>query len=221
MMFLKQHIESCGKQIRSVIRRFSDACNVVYFKIGKRILDIFLAAAGLIILSPLFILIIVILWLENKGNVFFFQARPGLNEQIFVLVKFRTLSDIEQGNKTLHRATRIAKLLRKSSLDEIPQLWNVLKGDMSFVGPRPLLPEYLGLYNASQQIRHAVLPGITGWAQVKGRIAITWERKFELDIWYVENRSFKLDMKIMLLTFINVLKQKDARSPSEFERFKG
>jgi len=130
------------------------------------------------------------------------------------LVKFRTLRD----NQT---TLPLGNFLRKTSLDEIPQLWNVLKGDMSLVGPRPLLPQYLGLYNAEQRSRHDVLPGLTGWAQVNGRSAISWQKKFELDIWYVNNRSYKLDIKILYMTFNKIIKAPAKNEGSNFERFKG
>ncbi|WP_275975541.1 sugar transferase [Dyadobacter chenwenxiniae] len=224
MTFLKQHTESCEKPTRNFTRSFSDVVNAVYFKVGKRILDIILAATGLIILSPLFILISIIHRLKADGNLFFCQFRPGLGKKLFVLVKFRTLTVVQntynEGNRT-HCMSSFGKFLRKSSLDELPQLWNVLKGDMSLVGPRPLLPEYLELYNADQRRRHDVLPGITGWAQVNGRTAISWEKKFELDIWYVENRSFQLDMKILYLTFFTIFKNPGKQVAATFERFKG
>ncbi|MCF2506527.1 sugar transferase [Dyadobacter sp. CY107] len=224
MTFLKQHTESCEKPTRTITRSFSDIVNAVYFKIGKRVLDIFLAATGLIILSPLFVFIYSVLWFETKGNVFFFQLRPGLNEKIFVLNKFRTLSDVQRKSYLPNDQPVVlpfGRLLRQSSLDEIPQLWNVLKGDMSLIGPRPLLPEYLNLYNPEQHMRHDVLPGITGWAQVNGRTAIAWEKKFELDIWYVKNQSFGLDMKILYLTFIMIFKRPGKQTHSSFKRFTG
>ncbi|MCF2490436.1 sugar transferase [Dyadobacter sp. CY347] len=221
MTFSKQPTEPCEKQTRNITRSFSD---VVYFKIGKRVLDIFLAATGLIILSPLFFIISSVLWFETKGNVFFFQRRPGLGEAIFVLIKFRTLTDAQRTSCEPDAPPSIlpfGEFLRRSSLDEIPQLWNVLKGDMSLVGPRPLLPEYLDLYNAEQRKRHKVLPGLTGWAQVNGRTQITWDKKFEFDIWYVENRSFKLDIKILYLTFLLIFEKTSEPQESSFERFEG
>ena len=211
---MKQHTESCGKPTRNITRSFSDVVNAVYFKIGKRVLDIFLAATGLILLSPLFVMLMLLLLFLTKGKPFFCQRRPGFGERIFILIKFRTLSD----NQT---ALPLGNFLRRTSLDEIPQLWNVLKGDMSLVGPRPLLPEYLELYNDDQRMRHNVLPGVTGWAQINGRNAISWEKKFELDAWYEQNRSFRLDMKILYLTFLIIFKKPDKQAHSSFERFKG
>ncbi|WP_157486771.1 sugar transferase [Dyadobacter alkalitolerans] len=224
MTSLKQLIGSCRKPTRNITRSFSNAFNAAYFKIGKRLLDIFLAATGLIILSPLFFIISFFLWFETKGNVFFCQLRPGLYGKIFTIHKFRTLTDAQSPSCQPDATPSIlpfGKFLRCSSLDEIPQLWNVLKGDMSLVGPRPLLPEYLELYNAEQHKRHDVLPGLTGWAQVYGRTAVSWERKFELDVWYAENRSFQLDMKILYLTFSMIFKKPAKHTGSSFERFKG
>ncbi|WP_082216710.1 sugar transferase [Dyadobacter psychrophilus] len=222
MTFSKQPTESCEKPTRNITRSFSDIVNAVYFKIGKRVLDIFLAATGLIILSPLFVLISLLIWLEAKGNVLFIQLRPGLNGKVFVLIKFRTLTDVQATPSTkTHGMSPFGKFLRRTSLDEIPQLWNVLKGDMSLVGPRPLLPEYLELYNAEQRMRHDVMPGITGWAQVNGRTAIAWEKKFELDVWYVKNKSFRLDMQILYLTFIMIFKKPGKQTHASFEKFKG
>jgi lipopolysaccharide/colanic/teichoic acid biosynthesis glycosyltransferase len=138
-----------------------------------------------------------------------------------MIIKFRTLSNIPHIDNTLQSATSIGNALRKSSLDEIPQLWNVLKGDMSLVGPRPLLPEYLSVYNAEQRRRHAVLPGITGWAQINGRNAISWEKKFAFDIWYVENRSIRLDFKILYLTLLKTVKRPGEHVLPAFEKFRG
>lgn len=170
----------------------------------KRLMDILFS----ILLILTFSLVIFIVWLLVRRNLgkpaFFKQPRPGLNERIFFVYKFRTMTDQRDEEGVLlpdeMRLTSFSKLLRKLSLDELPQLWNVLKGDMSFVGPRPLLVEYLQLYNERQTKRHNVRPGITGWAQVNGRNAISWEQKFEYDVWYVENQSLWLDIKILFLT---------------------
>lgn len=174
----------------------------------KRFFDFFIALVGLIILSPIFILIVIGLYFANQGKPFFFQRRPGLNEKIFNIIKFKTMNDKkdEKGNllSDAERLTPIGAFVRKTSLDEIPQLINVLIGDMSLIGPRPLLPQYVPLYNAEQKRRHEVRPGITGWAQVNGRNAISWQKKFELDIWYVDNISFTTDVKVFLTTFKKV-----------------
>jgi undecaprenyl phosphate N,N'-diacetylbacillosamine 1-phosphate transferase len=162
------------------------------------------------VLSPLFFICVLLLAFANEGKPFFFQRRPGKNEHVFIVIKFKTMNDKKdkQGNllPDEKRLTPIGKYIRKTSLDEIPQLLNVIKGDMSLVGPRPLLVEYLPLYNAYEKRRHEVKPGITGWAQVNGRNAISWKKKFEYDVWYVDNMSFGLDMKILWRTFANVLK---------------
>ncbi|EDM42998.1 putative undecaprenyl-phosphate glycosyl-1-phosphate transferase [unidentified eubacterium SCB49] len=151
----------------------------------------------------------VLLFIVNKGNPFFVQKRPGKEERIFSILKFKTMTDQKDANGLLlpdaDRLTAFGNFIRGTSLDEIPQLLNVIKGDMSIVGPRPLLPEYLALYNKVQKKRHHVKPGITGWAQVNGRNAITWEDKFTKDVWYVENQSFKLDLKIIFLTVKKVI----------------
>ena len=183
----------------------------MYRRFGKRTVDIIFAGTGLIILSPLFLLLTVLLWFLNKGTPFFYQSRPGLHEVIFTLVKFKTMRDQsdEFGNllSDEQRATSFGTFLRQTSLDEIPQLWNVLKGEMSLVGPRPLLTEYLPNYNADQKRRHNVKPGITGWAQINGRNAISLTEKLRYDVWYVENMSFLLDTKIMFLTVSKVIRQ--------------
>jgi len=182
----------------------------MYKSFFKRFFDFCSALIGLIILSPIFILVVIGLYFVNNGKPFFFQARPGKDERIFKIVKFKTMNDKKdvQGNllSDAERLTPIGAFVRKTSLDEIPQLINVLKGDMSLIGPRPLLPQYLTLYNAEQKRRHEVRPGITGWAQVNGRNAISWQKKFELDIWYVDNLSFKTDLKVFFTTFKKVFK---------------
>lgn len=175
----------------------------------KRLFDFLAAFFGLLVLSPLFIVVMIGLYVANQGKPFFFQARPGLNERIFKIIKFKTMNDKRdaQGNllPDADRLTPIGAFVRKTSLDEIPQLINVLKGDMSLIGPRPLRTYYLPLYNAEQKKRHNVRPGITGWAQVNGRNAISWTKKFELDVYYVNNISFALDLKIFFLTIKKVI----------------
>ena len=174
----------------------------------KRILDTILAFIGLVILSPILVVVILLLALANKGKPFFFQVRPGLNEQLFNIIKFKTMTDKKDKAGNLlpdkERLTKIGSFVRKTSLDELPQLINVLKGDMSLIGPRPLLPEYLPLYSNEQKKRHNVKPGITGWAQVNGRNAISWQQKFEYDVCYVNNISFLTDVNIFFKTFAKV-----------------
>lgn len=174
----------------------------------KRFFDFIIALIGLICLSPIFIIVTVGLFIANDGKPFFFQARPGRKERIFKIIKFKTMNDKKDSSGNLlpdvDRLTSIGSFVRKTSLDEIPQLINVLKGDMALIGPRPLLPQYLPLYNDIQKRRHEVRPGITGWAQVNGRNAISWQRKFDLDVWYVDHMSFNLDLKIFLLTIKKV-----------------
>lgn len=180
----------------------------MYKNFFKRLFDFFTAFVGLIILAPIFIIITIGLFVANNGKPFFFQKRPGKNGKIFSIVKFKTMNDKkdQKGNllSDAERLTSIGSFVRKTSLDEIPQLINVLKGDMALIGPRPLLPQYLALYNAEQKRRHNVRPGITGWAQVNGRNAISWKRKFELDVWYVDHVSFLLDFRIFFLTIKKV-----------------
>lgn len=180
----------------------------MYQNYFKRLFDFLIALVALLLFSPIFILVTIGLFFANQGKPFFFQIRPGKNEKLFRIVKFKTMNDKTDAEGNLlsdaERLTRIGRFVRKTSLDEIPQLLNVLKGDMSLIGPRPLLVQYLPLYNAEQKKRHDVRPGITGWAQVNGRNAITWKRKFELDIWYVDHISFILDIKILFLTIKKV-----------------
>ncbi|EAH8343697.1 undecaprenyl phosphate N,N'-diacetylbacillosamine 1-phosphate transferase [Campylobacter coli] len=182
----------------------------MYEKWIKRIFDFILALFFLVLFSPL-ILITALLLKITQGSVIFTQNRPGLNEKIFKIYKFKTMSDERDEKGELLsdelRLKAFGKIVRSLSLDELLQLFNVLKGDMSFVGPRPLLVEYLPLYNKEQKLRHKVRPGITGWAQVNGRNAISWQKKFELDVYYVKNISFLLDLKIMFLTALKVLKR--------------
>jgi lipopolysaccharide/colanic/teichoic acid biosynthesis glycosyltransferase len=174
----------------------------------KRLFDFTVALIGLLFLSPIFILVTIGLFFANNGKPFFLQTRPGKNEKLFRIVKFKTMNDKKDREGNLlsdrERLTKIGRFIRKTSLDEIPQLLNVLKGNMSLIGPRPLLVEYLTLYNETQKRRHQVKPGITGWAQVNGRNAIDWDKKFELDVWYVDNCSFWLDLKIVFLTIQKV-----------------
>lgn len=176
----------------------------MYVKIIKPFFDIIIALVVLLLASPIVILVAIVLALSNGGSPFFFQKRPGKNGRIFTIIKFKTMTDKKDtlGNllPDAERITSVGRFVRSSSLDELPQLFNVLKGDMSFVGPRPLLPQYLPLYNNFQKQRHKVKPGITGWAQVNGRNAISWQQKFEYDVWYVDNIGLGLDLKILLLT---------------------
>lgn len=193
----------------------------------KRLIDFTLSLIGFILLSPFFLLITLFLFIVNNGKPFFFQKRPGMNNRIFTVVKFKTMSDKKdaEGNLLLdsERLTSVGSFVRKTSLDEIPQLLNVLKGDMALIGPRPLLVEYLPLYNEEQKRRHEVRPGVTGWAQVNGRNAISWEQKFNLDVWYVDNISFLLDIKILFLTILKVFKSEGISSDTSktMEKFKG
>jgi lipopolysaccharide/colanic/teichoic acid biosynthesis glycosyltransferase len=180
----------------------------VYKNYIKRLIDFLVAFFGLLILSPVFIIVTIGLYFANDGKPFFFQARPGLKEKIFNIIKFKTMNDKKDIHGNLlsdaERLTPIGSFVRKTSLDELPQLINVLKGDMSLIGPRPLLPQYLPLYSSVQRRRHNVRPGITGWAQVNGRNAISWTKKFELDVWYVDNLSFITDVKVFVTTFKKV-----------------
>lgn len=175
----------------------------------KRLLDIALSLIGLTLLSPILIIVAILIRIYLGSPIFFTQVRPGLHGKPFKMVKFRTMKDaVDKYGEPLpdsERLTRFGKILRSTSLDELPELWNVIKGEMSLVGPRPLLMEYLPLYNTEQAKRHDVKPGLTGWAQINGRNAISWEKKFELDTWYVENRSLWLDIKILALTVKKVL----------------
>jgi lipopolysaccharide/colanic/teichoic acid biosynthesis glycosyltransferase len=176
----------------------------------KRFFDLVISGIAFCLLLPLFIVVTILLFIANQGSPFFVQPRPGKNERIFRLVKFKTMNDKKDAAGNLlpdsERLTGLGKFIRKTSLDEIPQLINVIKGEMSLIGPRPLLVEYLPLYNTTQKRRHHVRPGITGWAQVNGRNAIGWKEKFELDVWYVDRVSFLLDCKIILFTLMKVVK---------------
>ena len=193
----------------------------------KNMLDFVVALIGLFLLSPILIIVIVGLYFANNGKPFFFQLRPGKNEKLFKIIKFKTMNEKKVTAGILlpdaERLTTIGQFVRKSSLDEIPQLLNVLKGDMSIVGPRPLLPQYLPLYSEEQKKRHQVKPGITGWAQVNGRNAISWEQKFEYDVWYVTQLSFLLDVKIVLMTVKKVFVREGISQEGQvtMEFFKG
>ena len=200
---------------------------MLYKSFLKRIIDFIGALIGLVILSPIFMMVTIGLFFANQGQPFFFQNRPGMNGIIFRIVKFKTMNDKKDANGHLlsdgDRLTKIGIFVRKTSFDEIPQLLNVLKGEMSLIGPRPLLPEYLPMYNIVQQRRHDVKPGITGWAQVNGRNAISWKQKFVYDVWYVDNLSFLLDIKIIFLTIKKVLVREDISSSTSatMEIFRG
>ena len=193
----------------------------------KPLCDFFIALFLLIILSPIILLTAILLFLANNGKVFFFQQRPGLNNKPFKIVKFKTMRDVfDQEGIPLPdvlRLTRVGSIVRSVSLDELLQLINVLKGDMSLVGPRPLLMQYLSRYTPEQAKRHNVKPGITGWAQVNGRNAISWEQKFKFDIEYVEKQSFTLDCKILWMTFVNVIQRKGISADGHvtMKEFKG
>ena len=193
----------------------------------KSIFDRTLALILIILFSPLYIVLSLLILIKMGDPILFRQQRPGLHEKIFGIYKFRTMTNEKDRDGELlpdeNRLLGVGKFIRSTSLDELPQLFNVLKGDMSFVGPRPLLIEYLPQYNEQQKKRHDVKPGITGWAQVNGRNAISWEQKFEYDIWYVEHQSFWLDMKILWMTFLKVIKRSDISSDTTvtMEKFEG
>jgi lipopolysaccharide/colanic/teichoic acid biosynthesis glycosyltransferase len=182
----------------------------------KPLLDFTLALIGFVALCPVFLFFALALFIANKGQAFFIQTRPGKNGRLFKIIKFKTMNDKKDLDGNLlpdsERLTAIGGFVRKTSIDEIPQLLNVLKGDMSLIGPRPLLPEYLILYNETQQRRHEVRPGITGWAQVNGRNAISWQKKFEYDVWYVEHIGFKVDAMIFLKTIKKVFNKEGISS---------
>jgi lipopolysaccharide/colanic/teichoic acid biosynthesis glycosyltransferase len=199
----------------------------MYRSFFKPFLDRFTALFLLILLSPLLLVLMILLAIANRGKIWFTQERPGRDEKIFRVIKFKTMNDRKDKNGVLLpdklRLTPTGRFIRRTSLDEIPQLINVLKGEMSFVGPRPLLKEYLPLYNDIQKKRHRVKPGITGWAQVNGRNAISWNDKFSYDVWYVENQSFLLDLKILFRTVIKVLLAEGINSANAatMEKFNG
>ncbi len=199
----------------------------MYRSVIKPFFDITSSLIGLVLLLPVFIIITILLYFANDGKPFFFQLRPGKNGVVFKIIKFKTMNDKKDKNGNLlsdaDRLTKVGKFVRKTSLDEIPQLINVAKGDMSLVGPRPLLTNYLHLYNNFQNRRHEVKPGISGWAQVNGRNAISWDKKFEYDVWYVDNISFILDVKIILKTILKVVKSDgiNAENAATIEPFDG
>lgn len=200
----------------------------MYINFLKRFFDIILSFTALLLLSPLLLIFMVVLKFANKGaGVFFTQQRPGKDEKIFKLIKFKTMTDERDENGKLlpdaRRLTKTGKIIRSLSIDELPQLINVLKGDMSLVGPRPLLVHYLPLYNTQQKRRHEVRPGITGWAQVQGRNAVDWDKRFELDVWYVDHVSLWLDIKILWLTVLKVFKRDgiNATGAATMKPFKG
>ncbi len=201
---------------------------MIYKRYFKRLLDFFFSFLGIIIISPVFLLLWIWLSIANKGaGAFFYQERPGKDEKIFRVIKFKTMNDRRDASGKLlpdaQRLTRVGRFVRSTSLDEIPQLLNVIKGDMSLIGPRPLLVQYLPLYNETQRRRHEVRPGITGWAQVNGRNAISWQQKFDYDVWYVDHVSLSLDMKILLKTIQKVFKREGISSDKSatMEAFKG
>ncbi|MCX8021065.1 MAG: sugar transferase [Chitinophagaceae bacterium] len=193
----------------------------------KPVFDRFFAALALVIASPVILLTIIALFFHFNGKVWFVQERPGKGGRPFYLIKFKTMRDVYDAQGSLlpdeHRLTWLGKLIRKTSLDELPQLINVIKGDMSLVGPRPLLTEYLPLYNDFQRRRHEVKPGITGWAQVNGRNEVDWNERFAHDVWYVDHVSFMLDFKIILLTVLKVLKAEgiSSKNSATMEKFRG
>lgn len=196
----------------------------IYF---KRLIDIIASFCGLLIFSPILIIVSLCLFFSNNGKPFFFQTRPGKNGKVFKIIKFKTMNDRKDKDGILlsdaERLTKVGSFVRKTSLDEIPQLINVLIGDMSLIGPRPLLVQYLDLYNDFQKRRHEVRPGITGWAQVNGRNAISWKRKFDFDVWYVDHISCALDLRILLLTIKKVFVREgiSAEGQATMEVFKG
>lgn len=193
----------------------------------KRLFDFLIGSFFLLLLSPVFLLLALLVRINLGSPVFFSQTRPGLQGKPFTMFKFRSMTKSRDADGRLlqeaDRLTRFGRFFRATSLDELPELWNVLKGDMSLVGPRPLLMEYLPLYSPEQARRHEVRPGITGWAQVNGRNAISWEQKFKLDVWYVDNQSFWLDIKILFMTVINVLSRRGitAKDAATMPRFMG
>ncbi|WP_174734432.1 sugar transferase [Mesobacillus harenae] len=185
----------------------------------KRVIDFIFALIFLVLSLPIMVSSCIAIKLESRGPIFFKQPRPGKNGEIFVVYKFRTMRVETMRDGTtltnMQRITRVGSLLRKTSIDELPQMVNILRGEMSFIGPRPLLIQYLNHYSAEEMRRHEVLPGISGWAQVNGRNAISWEEKFKLDVWYVDHLSLVLDLKILLKTIQNVLARKGVNSSSE------
>tara|TARA_R110002072_G_scaffold302114_2_gene484050 strand:+ start:295 stop:900 length:606 start_codon:yes stop_codon:yes gene_type:complete len=191
----------------------------MYKHFFKRFFDLIIGIIGLLVFFPFFLIVFIALSISNRGTPFFYQKRPGLHAKIFKIIKFKTMN--EKRDKQGHllpdakRLTKMGRFVRKTSLDELPQIINLLKGDMTIIGPRPLLTEYLPLYNERQKKRHLVKPGISGWAQINGRNAISWEQKFEYDVWYVENYSFLLDAKIFILTFIKVFQSEGVNTSNQ------
>ncbi len=199
----------------------------MYKHFFKRFFDIVIGLIGVVVFSPFFVIVFIVLSISNREIPFFYQERPGLHEKIFKIIKFKTMNTKKDKFGNLlpddKRLTKAGQFVRKTSLDELPQIINLLKGDMTIIGPRPLLPEYLPLYNDRQRKRHLVKPGISGWAQVNGRNAISWEQKFEYDVWYVENYSFFLDVKIFVKTFLKVFKSEGISKENQVttEKFTG
>lgn len=199
----------------------------MYSRYIKRLFDLVVSVFMLLILSPVILLAFFGLMIANKGSVFFSQHRPGKDQKVFSIIKFKTMNDRRDSSGQLlpdpERLTSLGRFIRSTSIDELPQLFNVLNGNMSLIGPRPLLLKYLERYSPEQARRHEVKPGITGWAQVNGRNAISWEEKFKLDIWYVDNQSFLLDMKIFYLTVLKVIRRSDisASGAATMQEFKG
>jgi len=197
------------------------------YRFYKTIFDRLMAFFIMILFFPLVLLVSFLLILQNNGSPFFSQSRPGKHGKLFTIYKLKTMRDTRSDSGDLlpdkQRTTPIGSIIRKLSLDELPQLWNILKGDMSFVGPRPLLPEYLPLYNKEQEKRHEVKPGITGWAQVNGRNTISWKQKFDYDLWYIQHQSFILDIRILGMTLTKVFKTKDVNATGQItmEPFNG
>lgn len=193
----------------------------------KRSFDIIFSLTVLIMLSPIFLIIAILVKIKLGGPIFFVQERIGMYNRPFKMYKFRTMRNTKDSSGNLlsdnERLTKFGKILRSTSLDELPEFFNILRGEMSLIGPRPLLPEYLPLYSGEQIKRHNVLPGLTGWAQVNGRNSISWTEKFKLDVWYVENWSLKLDLKIFFLTIVKVIKREDINQESTvtMEAFNG
>lgn len=187
---------------------------MIYKLLIKRGFDILLSTIAIFSLTPIIVILWIYLTFANKGaGAFFYQKRPGKNEKIFKIYKFKSMTDERDDKGSLlpdkERLTKVGRFIRKTSLDELPQLWNVLKGDMSLIGPRPLLPEYLPYYTETERLRHSVRPGITGWAQINGRNNLDWDKRLEFDVYYVKNLSFILDLKIFTKTILNIIKKKD------------
>ena len=205
----------------------SSASSSIYIHFFKRVIDLLVSLIIFTVLSPVFIIVVILLAIANAGKPFFFQTRPGKNEKLFKVIKFKTMHDRKDKNGELlpdaDRLTAVGSFIRRTSLDELPQMLNVIKGDMSLIGPRPLLVEYLPRYSEVQRHRHDVRPGITGWAQVNGRNTISWQQKFEYDVWYVNNISFALDFKIFFLTIRNIVKSEGISSDTSatMEKFLG